>query len=165
VYQSNRKIGDEYRYVFNRKNAKRFVGNTLERPQLIMKRLKVRDTTFDNEVIKEGAAYDKVMADKSYKTMANMRGAGAHAYMARRCMPMPLAQIYSFQNFLKHATLVHKNLHPDKDGLVKCNIDLDHCSSVLILATNEKATTQIIVDNLHANEEIEKRNLTVDPLD
>ena len=28
-------------------------------------------------------------------------------------------QIYSFQNFLKNATLVHKNLHPDNDGVVQ----------------------------------------------
>ena len=66
VYQSNRKLGDEYRYVFNRKNAKRFIGNTLEKPQLIMKRLKVRDTTFDTEVVKDGGAYAGIQADRDY---------------------------------------------------------------------------------------------------
>jgi hypothetical protein len=69
VYQSNRKLGDEYKYVFNRKNAKRFIGNTLERPQLIMKRLKVRDTTFDTEIVKEGSAYDGIVAEKAMHAM------------------------------------------------------------------------------------------------
>ena len=71
VYQSNRKLGDEYRYVFNRKNAKRFIGNTLEKPQLIMKRLKVRDTTFDTEVVKDGGAYTGIEADRAYNVKQN----------------------------------------------------------------------------------------------
>lgn len=37
-YLSGRKLGDEFRYVFDRKFAKRYVGNTLDRPRLILKR-------------------------------------------------------------------------------------------------------------------------------
>ena len=127
VYQSNRKLGDEYRYVFNRKNAKRFIGNTLEKPQLIMKRLKVRDTTFDTEVVKEGGAYKGIETDKAYNIYQNapeLIGEECYGgYMVNQNnMERILSesnQIYSFQNFLKNATLVHKNLHPDSNGNVQ----------------------------------------------
>jgi hypothetical protein len=66
IYLSNKKLGDEYRYVFNRRNAKRFIGNTLERPQLVLKRLKVRETNFDSEVVREGAQYESLQAEKEY---------------------------------------------------------------------------------------------------
>ena len=72
AYQSNRKLGDEYRYVFNRKNAKRFIGNTLEKPQLIMKRLKVRETNFDTEVIKIGGEYNKLTTEMNYSASKRM---------------------------------------------------------------------------------------------
>jgi len=54
---SNRKLGDEFRYVFDRKFLKRFMGNTLDRPQLLLNRHKLRDTTFDDEVVRDGTQY------------------------------------------------------------------------------------------------------------
>lgn len=137
VYQSNRKLGDEYRYVFNRKNAKRFIGNTLEKPQLIMKRLKVRDTGFDNEVVRDGAAYAGVHAEKEYATGSKSRkmytatttSKGMYESNISRIL-YQIDQIYSFQNFLKHATLVRKNLHPDQDGYIECDIDSKNYSCV-----------------------------------
>ena len=127
VFQSNRKLGDEYRYVFNRKNAKRFIGNTLEKPQLIMKRLKVRDTTFDTEVVKDGGAYAGIEADRAYDMRHNIahkrlgKYHGGYGYRQNNMERIlrETDQIYSFQNFLKNATLVHKNLHPDNDGVVQ----------------------------------------------
>ena len=38
VYLSNKEISDEHRYVLNRKNLERYVGNTLEKPQILLKR-------------------------------------------------------------------------------------------------------------------------------
>jgi hypothetical protein len=48
---SGRKLGDEYRYVFDRKYLERFVGNTLERPRLLLKRNMVQTTNFDAETV------------------------------------------------------------------------------------------------------------------
>ena len=44
---SNRTLGDEYRYVFDRKQAEKQLGNTLDRPQLLNKRLFTRKTEID----------------------------------------------------------------------------------------------------------------------
>lgn len=53
-FLSNRKLGDEFRYVFDRKYVQRFMGNTLDRPQLLLKRNFVRDTVFNEEVVNAG---------------------------------------------------------------------------------------------------------------
>ena len=54
MLMSNRTLGDEYRYVFDRKEAERQLGNTLERPSLLNKRLFVRKTEMDKEDLKQG---------------------------------------------------------------------------------------------------------------
>ena len=161
IFQSNRKMGDEYRYVFNRKNAKRFIGNTLERPQLIMKRLKVRDTNFDSEVLKSGSEYQGILADKFYPAKRR----ADKDYMYRQQNLVLENSIYSFQNFLKYAAVSHKNLHPSEDGSVCIDLDLQNYTSVIIVATNSSSSTQIIVDNPHASNDIEKRDLTGESLD
>ena len=60
AYLSNRKLGDEYRYVFERKYLKRFAGNSLIRPQVLLKRMKVRETTFEEEQVSMGGKYDAI---------------------------------------------------------------------------------------------------------
>jgi hypothetical protein len=57
IYISNRKLGDEFRYVFDRRYLKRYIGNTLDRPQLVLKRQFIRNTAFDMENIQGGSAY------------------------------------------------------------------------------------------------------------
>lgn len=42
-------MGDEICYVYERKNQKKYVGNTLEKPNILLKRTFVRDTEFDKE--------------------------------------------------------------------------------------------------------------------
>jgi hypothetical protein len=172
VFQSNRKLGDEYNYVFKRKNAKRFIGNTLERPQLIMKRMKVKDTSFVNEVIKDGAVYESIQADRNFAMKKKMGGEARGRRMAdpfqnnieRLCCLQN--QIYGFQNFLKNAACVIKNLTPDANGNVDVELDVSNYTNVLILATSEKSTTQVIYDIEDPVENTKKRNLTLnEPLD
>lgn len=38
IWMNNRELGDEFRYVFDRKYAERQLGNTLDRPKLLLKR-------------------------------------------------------------------------------------------------------------------------------
>jgi hypothetical protein len=51
---SNRTLGDEYRYVVERQEAERQLGNTLDRPQMVNKRLFKRKTEMDREILKIG---------------------------------------------------------------------------------------------------------------
>jgi len=51
---SNRELSDEFRYVFDRKYANRFLGNTLDRPKLLLKRQFIQNTQIAEEVLKSG---------------------------------------------------------------------------------------------------------------
>jgi hypothetical protein len=54
MFMSNKTLGDEYRYVFDRASADRQLGNLLDRPSLLMKRLFTRQTETENESLKAG---------------------------------------------------------------------------------------------------------------
>jgi len=45
IFESEHEIGDEIRYVLDRKNKPALMGNTLQRPSLLMKKMMVRTTT------------------------------------------------------------------------------------------------------------------------
>ena len=47
-YLSNRELSKELRYVFDRRQAERYQGNTLDRPKLLMKRQFVYTTLVDD---------------------------------------------------------------------------------------------------------------------
>ncbi len=54
---SDRKLSDEYRYVFDRTTAERTLGNNLDRPSLLNKRQFVRKTEMLNEVLEAGSKF------------------------------------------------------------------------------------------------------------
>jgi hypothetical protein len=51
IYMSNKKVSDEIRYVFERKQLEAKLGNTLERPSLLIKKNFIRDTNEDTETL------------------------------------------------------------------------------------------------------------------
>ena len=51
---SDNSLGDEIRYVLERKELAIQLGNTLERPSLLLKRDLVGKTSFDDEILHEG---------------------------------------------------------------------------------------------------------------
>jgi len=57
ILMSNRELSDEFRYVFDRKYANRFLGNTLDRPKLLLKRQFIQNTQIAEEVLKKGQQY------------------------------------------------------------------------------------------------------------
>lgn len=56
-FVSGREIGDEYRYVLERKLRKVFAGTLLERPGLILNPWELRETTAERERLKRDQAY------------------------------------------------------------------------------------------------------------
>lgn len=54
TYFSNKKLSEEAAYVLNRKNEKQFIGNNLEKPRIFLNRIKVRDTTQNEEQMNQG---------------------------------------------------------------------------------------------------------------
>jgi hypothetical protein len=96
IFLSNRKLGDEFRYVFDRKFLKRFIGNTLDRPQLLLNRLKLRETQFDQEVVNAGNVYEQQMEEtKGYGIQ--MQSLAAPSYAMSNMAPMMEQQ--QFNNY------------------------------------------------------------------
>ena len=68
----------------------------------------------------------------------------------------------SFQNFLAHPVFQAENLKPDTDGVVTVEFDSKLFSTGLIIALDEKSSTQQVVD-LHVSEEgIEKKSFALE---
>ena len=68
----------------------------------------------------------------------------------------------SFQNFLRYSAQTELNIHPDENGVCEATIDTARYSTALIIALDEKSSTQQVIDLAEANEKIEKRSLALD---
>ncbi len=113
AYLTGRNIGDEYRYVLDRRGQKKYAGNMLERPGLLLNPWAVRSTEA-GEQLAEG------------REDFGAKGRPPASEPA----PSPLAGLESrkraiatgdFANldFLANASAVIVNLVPDKDGVVR----------------------------------------------
>ena len=60
LYLSNRTLSDENRYIMERKMQEKTIGNFLEKPTLLLKRNYIKDTTFNEEKLGGGSAYDRI---------------------------------------------------------------------------------------------------------
>jgi hypothetical protein len=108
-YLSGRDIGDEYRYILERRRAPVFAGNMLERPGLLLNPWALRTTSTGTQDAKGGGSYDSLSAG-DYPRMS--------APAAAR--PAPLAQGAPSNNleFLANSAYVALNLTPDEHGMV-----------------------------------------------
>ena len=114
-YLSNRKLGDEFRYVFDRKFMTRFMGNTLDKPQLLLNRHKIRDTQFDQEVVSTGEAYKQEMEEskmqQQYAPISMMQQQIAPAALTSNMAPMQQQMNYNLltQNVAPASTSLAMN--------------------------------------------------------
>ncbi|HEY2784395.1 MAG TPA: hypothetical protein VGJ05_05410, partial [Fimbriiglobus sp.] len=113
VYLTGRNIGDEYRYVLDRKRAKKYPGNMLDRPQLLLNPWAIRDTTAGEQQAQAGADFGSVGG----ATPAATAPASPRSEAAQRPAP-PADTAFADLDFLADATGVALNVVPDKDGVV-----------------------------------------------
>lgn len=107
-YLSGRKIGDEYRYILERKYARKFPGNMLDRPPLLLNPWEVRSTETTTQQAREGEVWQRSAEPPALKRELS-------ASFAR--LPAPPS---SFANldFLPEGSVVLLNLRPDGEGRV-----------------------------------------------
>ncbi|MHC5036352.1 MAG: hypothetical protein ACYTHM_03490, partial [Planctomycetota bacterium] len=131
-YVSGRDIGDEYRYILERKHAVKFPGNMLSRPGLLLNPWAVRKTETGLEEARPGTAYAK-----------------AAAPMAAPCAEAPAdftegeadMSAYANLDFLAHASAVFPNLRPDENGeIVLERKNFAHASELHLLAVDRLNT-------------------------
>ncbi len=137
IYLAGRNIGDEYRYVLDRRLQKKFPGNMLERPALLLNPWVLRSTETGEQLARAGEEYERMLKESggsAIKTTpangpARTWGAGGEGDFA------DIDFLYDTS-----ATLV--NLVPDKEGVVKIpRKDLGAHAMIHVLAVDPINTT------------------------
>ena len=110
VYLTGRNIGDEYRYIIDRKYANKFPGNMLERPSLLLNPWAVRETQTGEQVAQGGdrfgAAGGKPASNASRAAADEAAGVAPGGHFANL-------------DFLAETTAILVNLVPDEKGVIE----------------------------------------------
>ncbi|MDD5708799.1 MAG: hypothetical protein PHR35_23025, partial [Kiritimatiellae bacterium] len=115
-YLSGRAVGDEARYVLDRRDAARFPGNMLERPSLILTPWSRKTTETDVLQAAAGEEWDAEAAPRSMKALRRAGGAGA---ARQESMGGELSTRSSVLDFLPTAARLWPNLRPDTNGVIE----------------------------------------------
>lgn len=109
VYLTGRNIGDEYRYIIDRRFASKFPGNMLDRPALLLNPWAVRETDTGEQVAAPGGDFaaegKKGEADAQRKSAEESRVAAD--------------EHFADLDFLAMGSAVLVNLAPDEEGVVQ----------------------------------------------
>lgn len=131
-YESGRDIGDEYRYILDRQLARKFPGNMLERPGLLLNPWALRDTEAQKEIVAQGGEYAGRAAGERGSALAATAEAPAGVGG-----PGGFAAL----DFLETPAVVILNARPDKAGVVRVPLaGLKDKSHLRIMAVDPTAT-------------------------
>ncbi len=135
TYLTGRNIGDEYRYVLDRKGLPKFPGNMAERPALLLNPWAVRSTETGEQVAAGGESFGGMGAPAASIPAPRSR------LVADLITPLP-KDSFANLDFLAEASAVLVNLVPDKDGVVKIRrADLGAHSMIQVVAVDPLSTT------------------------
>ena len=118
VYLAGRNIGDEYRYVLDRRNQKKFPGNMLERPALLLNPWVVRSTETGEQMVQAGEEYRKILRQQGGQTIPPQTPAAmpwSDSSNGRHAAQFHLISRLSLR-FLSHPA---RTLYPTKTASVK----------------------------------------------
>lgn len=107
-YAQGRDIGDEYRYILDRRYARRFPGNMLDHPSVLLNPWPVRSTEAEEQRLQEGQAFGRAPAAEAAR--------GGRARDARRQAANPTDP--TVIEFLAHSSVSLINLSPNEQGIV-----------------------------------------------
>ncbi len=115
LYSAGRQIGDEYRYILERRYSKHYPGNSLARPSILLNPWQIRDT-----------GIDELTLENRQFAPATSGGKGGGVSSAKPDSPAtPTAAGFdhaageSNLDFLAASAPVIYNLLPDKNGIVR----------------------------------------------
>ena len=108
VYIAGRNIGDEYRYIIDRKYAKKYPGNSLDRPSLLLNPWAVRTTETGEQIAAGG---DDFAAKGTSMSRADARGEA-------QALAAAAGGDFANLDFLAESSVVLTNLVPDENGRI-----------------------------------------------
>ena len=113
-FTTGRTIGEEYRYILERRRAKRFPGNMLQRPGLLLNPWSMKETTAELQVAAVGEPLAAGMAKRAAR-----RSAGSDDFGDGEGGGLGRETGGSVLDFLRERSLVLTNLRPDDKGQVR----------------------------------------------
>ncbi len=107
-YVAGRDIGDEYRYILDRKYAKKFPGNMLNRPELLLNPWSIRKTETATDTAGAGEGVASLKPTDSLSRTGQWAAEKAVAGMDN----------FSGMDFLGEGAVILPNLKPDEKGQI-----------------------------------------------
>ncbi|MCA9262945.1 MAG: hypothetical protein KDA60_03820, partial [Planctomycetales bacterium] len=109
LYASGRNIGDEYRYILERRYAEKFPGNMLQRPELLLNPWAIRGTETGQQEAQQGSNFAPATeAPPAADARAETRAGGV-------AFPTDFANL----DYLDQASFVLLNVVADDDGVIE----------------------------------------------
>ena len=137
-YEAGRDIGDELRYIIDRKFTTKFPGNMLERPSLILNPWAIRKTETDAQVAAEGEAFGSDPRSAAGK-FAGGAGGGADS--------PSVGVAFANLDFLANTSAVLVNIAPDDNGVIEIKREeLGPRQRITIVAVDSANTASRLVD-------------------
>ena len=131
-YIQGRVIGDEYRYILDRRQARKFPGNTLRRPSLLLNPWAIGKSDTDRQQVRKGDDF-AASGEAAPETDAKDK----RAEKADR----PMGE-FSNLDFLSEGTVVLANLVPDEQGVIAIARDRLHGKQQLhVIAIDPRGTS------------------------
>ena len=115
VYLTGRNIGDEYRYIIDRRYASKYPGNMLDRPSLLLNPWAVRETQTGEQVAQGG---------EDFGQGGGLGGSDARRNPAPAQKPADSAAHFANLDFLRDSSAVLLNLAPDAQGRIEIKNEL-----------------------------------------
>lgn len=133
-YEAGRNIGDEYRYIIERQYAKKFPGNMLERPSLLLNPWAVRSTETGEQFAAEGSDFGGKQA------LQQQHGGGNASQQGGAGNQTDFANL----DFLAETSLAMPNLVPDKNDVITIERKLlgPHQQIVLVAVDRENTASR-----------------------
>jgi len=116
LYVAGRAIGDEFRYILDRRYAQKFAGNMLARPGLLLNPWEVRSTDLEGQTLAHREALGRERGDREAKAK---QAAPAQAPPASPQIPGEPAPRDEDVDFLANGAPAIYNLVPDAMGVVR----------------------------------------------
>lgn len=137
LYVSGRDIGEEYRYILERRAEKKFPGNMLARPGLILNPWELNKTETDTD---EAAAGEEYRRKREMTAAKRSSAPGTEGAIMRA--PVDTGGFSPSFNFLASQSVVIANIEPNEDGeIVIGRADLGDRQEVHVLAVNGSETS------------------------
>ncbi|MFO0805957.1 MAG: hypothetical protein U0791_22865 [Gemmataceae bacterium] len=114
VYLTGRNIGDEYRYVLDRRNMKKYAGNMLDRPQLLLNPWAIRSTETGEQMAQGGDMF-RPKGDAAPSSNLPAAPPSQQPGWANGTAGQDFANL----DFLADPAVQLLNLEADKDGVVR----------------------------------------------